>query len=90
LENRVPVACRRVPAGAEGVDAWVRRDDARHFHGFRKVPRHIPRLGLARLGVDVVGRVPAGTTPDTNLRPMSTPLGEKTFATRQPVPLDHR
>ena len=39
IGNRAPLACRCVPAGAEGVDACVRHgDDARQAQGFAKFP----------------------------------------------------
>ena len=47
LENRAPVGCRLVPAGADIMDAWGRgSDDARHTQGLTNFPRHIPRLAL--------------------------------------------
>ena len=42
------IAYRRVPAGAEGVDARGRSEGAatRHTQGLTEVPRHMPRLAF--------------------------------------------
>ena len=46
LHNHDPAGCRRVPAGAEGVDARGRAAVSRYSQGLPKVPRHMPRLAL--------------------------------------------
>jgi hypothetical protein len=59
LHNHDPAGCRCVLAGADSMDACVRGgDDARHCQVSRKCPANTAP-GLARLGVDVVHRVPA-------------------------------